>query len=47
MYELATSGASGVFVTVTSIGGQAYTVVKSEAQQITSEVGSKVSTSIP
>ena len=43
MYQLATSGANDAFVTVTSIGGQAYTVVKNEAEG----VGSKISESFP
>lgn len=47
VYELATSGANDAFVTVTSIGGQAYTVMKSDAQQATSELGSKISESLP
>ena len=47
MYELASSGANDAFVTVTSIGGQAYTVVKSDAQQLTSEVASKATESFP
>ena len=47
MYELATSGAADAFVTVTSVGGHAYTVVKSDAQQATSAVGSKISAALP
>ena len=47
VYELATSGANEAFDAVTSIGGQAYTVVKSDAQQATSQIGSKISESLP